>query len=406
MPTVNSVTTADDFLKTLYPQKRIKFLGYQNNPFLALIKKDENFVGRNKAVVCHYAGAAGGRSRTFSTAQANASPERGADFLITRVKDYAVNYIETEAIQAAESDLGSFLNLAKGAVESSLRAATNNLAMAMYRNHGGARGRIATGGIASTTFTLANPEDIVHFEKDMAIVQSTADGTSGSLGSGDTTVSTVNRRAGTLTVASATNFSALDYLFQKGDFGGALHGLASWVPAVAPSPAENFFGTDRSADSRLYGLYLDGSSMTIQEAIERADQLVFREGGMADTLMMHPKDVNAWRVSLADNVRYERTSVSSGDVAGVSFGAIQLASLNGKGIKIIPDRNCPQGTAYLLQLDTWELSSLGSAPKILEGMGNKFIWAATSDAVEIRCGAYAEMSCWAPAWNCQILLPS
>jgi hypothetical protein len=399
---VNTVSTADSFLKTLYPQKRIKFLGYTNNPFLAIVPKDENFVGRNKAIVCHYAGAAGGRSRTFATAQANASPERGEDFLLTRTKDYAVTYIETEAILASESDMGSFLSLAKGAVESAIRAAANNLAMGLFRNHGGARGRV--GSINSGAMTLLNINDVVNFEKDMVLVQSTADGTSGSLGTGESLVTAVNRRTGILTAANWTNFTANDYLFQKGDFGASIHGLPSWVPATAPSAAENFFGVDRSVDTRLYGQYHDGSAQTIQEAIESADVKIYREGGMADTCLMNPADLNAWRISLADNVRYDM--VRSSDVASVSFGAIVINSMSGKGIKVLADRNVPQGTAYLLQLDTWELSSLGGAPRVLEGMGNKFIWAATSDAVECRIGYYGELGCSAPVFNAQILLPS
>jgi hypothetical protein len=398
----NTVTTADDFLKTLYPEKRVKYLGYKDNPFLAMVKKDENFKGRNKAIVCHYAGAHGGRSRTFATAQANASPERGVDFLITRTKDYCVDYIATEALEASEGDMGSFLSLSKGVVESCIRAGANNLAMGLFRNHGGARGQV--GSINSGAMTLLNINDVVNFEQDMVLVQSTADGTSGALGSGESTVTGVNRRTGIITAANWTNFTANDYLFQKGDFGLSVHGLPSWVPATAPSASENFFGVDRSVDSRLYGGYHDGSSQTIQEAIEAVDAKVHREGGTIDVVYMNPIDINAWRVSLADNVRYDM--VRSSDLASVSFGSIKVNSMSGKGINIVADRNVPQGKAFALQMDTWELSSLGPAPKILQGMGCKFIWASTSDAIEIRTGYYAELGCSAPNFNYQILLPS
>lgn len=401
----NTVSTADAFLKTLYPERRVKFLGYEDNPFLAIVPKNESFVGRNMAIVGHYAGAAGGRSRTFATAQANASVERAEDFLLTRTQDYCVTSIGNEAILASEKDAGSFLALAKGSVESAIRAASNNLAMALYRNHGGARGRLASASaISSGNATLSNVNDVVNFEKDMVIVQSTADGTSGSLGSGESTITGVNRRTGILVAANWTNFSNSDYLFQKGDFGASLHGLASWVPATAPSASENYFGVDRSVDTRLYGIYHDGSAQTIVEALESADAKIFREGGKADHVLMNPADLNSLRISLGDRVRYEM--VRSGDEASVSFTAIWLNSMGNKGLKILPDRNCPQGTAYMLQLNTWVLASLGGAPRVLENMGCKFIWAASADAIEVRVGYYAELGCHAPVFNAQILLPS
>jgi len=34
-------------------------------------------------------------------------------------------------------------------------------------------------------------------------------------------------------------------------------------------------------------------------------------------------------------------------------------------ITVIPDRNCPAKTAFLLQLDTWKLRSLGKVPHVL-----------------------------------------
>ena len=55
-------------------------------------------------------------------------------------------------------------------------------------------------------------------------------------------------------------------------------------------------------------------------------------------------------------------------------------------IKVIPDQNCPNNVAFMLQLDVWKLYSLGKSPKILDSDGLKFLRESTADAVEVRVG--------------------
>ena len=71
-------------------------------------------------------------------------------------------------------------------------------------------------------------------------------------------------------------------------------------------------------------------------------------------------------------------------------------------IKVIPDQNCPNGVAYMLQMDVWKLYSLGKAPKILDSDGLKFLRESTADAVEARIGYYAQVGCRAPGFNVRI----
>lgn len=398
-----TTTTLDPVLKQIYTAKRVKFVGYKNNPLLALLPKDEDFGGRNKPFPIWYGGNQGA-SRTFATAQAAKTAGLYQAFLLTRKKDYALSSIETEAIQASATDEMAFLKASTAEIDNTLRTVARSLAISLYRNTGGARGQIATGGIASTVFTLANPRDIVNFEVGQTLVNSTTDGTSGSLGTGDTTITAVNRRAGTITVASATNFSALDYLFRKGDFGLSINGLASWVPATTPSAAENYLGVDRSTDTRLYGQYHDGSAQTIQEAIQDADMKVNVEGGSLSHMFMNPADVNRLRKSLGSQVVFDK--VKSPDMAVVSFDTIALAGMSGNRIQIISDRNCPEHVCFGLTLEAWEWNSLGSAPKILETNGVKFQWDASADSIEIRTGYYGNLGCYAPSFNIQVLLSS
>jgi hypothetical protein len=389
---------ADAALKQMYPSRRVKFVGYEGNPLLALMPKDEDFGGRNMQLVIWYGGNQGA-SRTFATAQSGKTPGLYSDFLLTRTRDYGLSSIALEAILASASDEMAFLKMASSEIDNTVRTVARNLAVSMYRNHGAARGQV--GSISSTRLTLKNVNDVTNFEKGQELVQSTADGTSGSLGSGDSVITGVDRRAGVLIAANWTNFSANDFLFRKGDFGLGIAGLSDWIPATTPTPGDSFFGLDRSPDTRLYGQFIDASGLTIQEGLENADAQVTIEGGVLSHVFMHPTDFNSLRKSLGSLVVFDK--VRSPDMASVSFSTIKLMGMSGD-IQIVPDRNCPQGTAYGLDIKSWVSASLGGAPRVLEGLGNKFIWDATADSIEVRVGYYGNVGCFAPSHNVQIKL--
>lgn len=398
MPALD-VTAADAALKQMYPARRVKFVGYEGNPLLAVMPKDENFQGRNMPLVIWYGGNQGA-SRTFATAQANKTPGLYEDFLLTRVKDYALSSIELEAILASESDEGAFLRMSRSEIDNTVRTCARNLAVSMYRNHGGSRGVV--GSIASTVLTLTNPSDVVNFEKGMKLVQATTDGTTGSVGGATAvTITGVNRRAGTLTAAAWTGFTAADFLFRQGDFGLSTYGLSEWIPATAPGGSDSFLGVNRSSDTRLYGQFHDGTGQTIVEALEDADAKIHVEGGTTTHAFMNPLDLNSVRKLLGSDVIYDK--VKSPDMASISFSTIKMMGMAGS-YDLVPDRNCPIGTVWLMDMKTWVAASLGGQPRVLEGLGNKFIWDSSADSIEIRVGYYGNIGCFAPSYNCQVKL--
>lgn len=81
-----------------------------------------------------------------------------------------------------------------------------------------------------------------------------------------------------------------------------------------------------------------------------------------------------------------------------------LSGPNGP-MKVIPDQNCPAGYAFLLQMDTWKLKSLGEAVRLFDGDGLTMIRDPNGDNLLIRCFSYAQLSCRAPGWNGVVTLP-
>ena len=95
--------------------------------------------------------------------------------------------------------------------------------------------------------------------------------------------------------------------------------------------------------------------------------------------------------SLGSKVQYVDVKHDEADIA---FAGIRIHAPYGP-ITVIPDRNCPSYTAYLLQLDVWKLRSTNKAPHILTyGLeGLEGIRVGSADALEIRIGYYGKQSC-------------
>lgn len=405
------ISTFDSALKTLYDDRRVRSVVYKNNPLHAMLMKYTDFVGRNMPLVLTF-GNPQGRSSVFATAQANKSAGNYTDFLLTRVKDYGLTSIELETIQATSTDRGAFLKAATAEIDGILNQVARSISTAEYGNGGGAIGQQASQGGGSVQLGLANPTDATNFEKGMYITTSVTDGTSGAIKAGRVQLVSIDRSAGILTAdqnwdTGIPTFAGGDFLFVEGDFGAKLTGLDGWLPATAPTGGDSFFGVDRSQDpDRLAGIRHNGSGQTIEEAlIDGASKINALGGGMPDFVFINPRNVREL-VKLLDS-RIEYNSIKPQglpETAEFGFRSIMLQADHGM-VQVVSDRNCPVNTAFMLQLDTWVCASLGEAPKILEGLNQRFIWDANADSVEIRTGYYAQLGCVAPGYNGRITLP-
>lgn len=396
-----TVTSADAVLKRLFKPDKVKNLAYQRAPFLAMVPKSNKFGGNALKIPIVHEDPQGG-SRTFTTAQSNKGAGAESAFLVTRVKDYGLTSIDLEAIKAAMGDATAFLNLANAKIKGTINMVANNLGTSLYRNTGGARGRV--GSTSTTTLTLLNPSDVVNFAVGMVIDSDDGDGTSGAVDGDPRTITAIDRVAGTLTTSAnwtgSGNYSNNDYLFRQGDFGLSVAGLDAYLDSSAGA----LFGMTRTSDvTRLAGVHYNGSGDNLDEALIKAESLVNREGGMPDTILMNHEDARDLRIYLGNRVEYD--IVRSPDLATFGFKTAVMQGNSGQ-LKIVPDRCCPKGIAYVLTLSSWRWYSLGEAPMILEGLGNKFIWDYNGDSVEIRVGYYGNLTCDAPGYNARVTLPS
>ncbi len=393
-----------DALREYFTDKEMVRLAYEEHPLLALVSKDTKWTG-NKHIIPIQAHIAMGRSAVFATAQANVASGEYERFELTTSKDYGLIHIDTESILASEGQpVRAYVEARKAESEGILTALGSNLAMQLYRNGGGARGR--RGSLSGNIITLKEKADVVNFERNMKLFASANDGSDAAhaLRAGTAaTVTAVDRDDGKVTVDNAGNITAFaddDYLFCEGDFKVLVKGLDAWLPSAAPSSTA-FFGADRSTDpTRLGGIrYSDANPLV--EKHKRAVARAWREGAKVTHEFINPEDWADVEIALADRVQYDRVKSSTGEFM---FDSIRMATPTGM-LHLIGDPDCPKSVAYMLKLATFVFVSRGSAPRVLDPDGKgEFLRRGSADGVEGRFGWFGQLGCRAPGSNVRLAL--
>ncbi len=416
------LTTFNYALKTVYSTGKVLSMVYKDNVALARMPKNQRFPGENYAYAVRYADMTG-RSRSFAKARANKNPSKGKKFLLTRVHDYALGSIDTETLLATEGDEGALLDATKAEADSAINALKRSMGIRVFRNGSGKIGQIALvatqASLDTTTLYLSNPSDICNFEVGQKIVFAGTEGDALRDTGKALQISTINRVAGTMVLSAKLNtVAAIDYsdsIFTEGDYEAAsdrnmISGYDAWIPATAPvaGGGDSHFNVDRSADvTRLAGLRFTSTTdpgLTTEEAITLVATMIAREGWSPDTCYMSHNRFKAFLLALGTRVEYCKSAVSLTDakgevVAQVGFSGVVLHA--GKSvIEVFPDQNCPDGTLYVLQNDTWEFKTLGEAPRWISTLqGDKLRTEDSTDSVEFRLAYWGNVRCIAPGAN-------
>jgi len=387
-----NMTTFAAALKQHYTDEKIENMVYKDNPFLAMVSKYEDFGGENLKLPVKY-GIPMGRSATFADAVANKSASQLKAFLLTRKADYAIASIANETIEASKGNANAFIEAATFEIDGAIESATRSLAVSLFGDGTGSIGIIgsmATTTASNDTITLATIQDITNFEVGMQLNFGTA--------TVNKEISSINRDTGVFILDAASGGTTTEAIYVDGDKDNMLKGLSAWLPSTAPTSGDSFFGVDRSADStRLAGIRFDASSLPLEEGLIGAAARVAREGGKPDVCFLNYSNFGDLEKALGSKVSYVDVKVNP----EIGFRGILIHGPRGP-IKVIPDQNCPNGVAYMLQMDVWKLYSLGKAPKILDSDGLKFLRESTADAVEARIGYYAQLGCRAPGFNVRV----
>lgn len=413
-------------LKRRYDDDFLGEVGWSKGALAAMVRK-LSWTGSNP-VWANRVGNSPARSATYATA---AAKSEDSTYGFTKVKqwqgtwmrDYGRATIDGLLLATAGDKLGTFYDKFVSQIDGALDAAMHSFSTKIYRAGFGQIGQIAASTVLTgNVITLATPEDVVLYEQgmDLQFAQFENSGALRNTGSvltvtavnftfvGSSLVGTVTTNANLNTV---TGITVNDYIFASGDRNNsaspvptAVQGLAAWGNIInnaftAPTGGENFFGNDRSTDSRLSFVYFDARTMSEEEAIIKASVERIRFGGTAGVIFMNPTRYG----NLLLEGQARRRPIEIQGPYGIGFKGVALETTKGE-VEIFPDLYCQSQFSWMLQMDTLRAYGAGTTkiPDFITADGNKILRQSADDGIECRVGYYGVFGCNAPVKNAVI----
>lgn len=419
----NNVTSGDAILKTHYAPDRLADLISQENKFLGMVKRRKGITGRtyNHSLLW---GPGGGRSGSFSQAQAMAALTGGqvSQFALPLIANHSVANLSADLIEESESDVGAFVDAISMVSDTTAKDFANSIAVRLYRGASGAIGQISSDtNVASPVLKFAVAQDSFSVEvgQALALAASEVTGAQKAFGSGahGLYVKAVDYLSGQVTVGVSPLASAAsvnlndatdgcptvavgDYVYVVGDRNNALAGIADWIPFGAVSGSDSFFGVNRSASTRLTGSYLDASSgsQQLSSTIEDAGRIVADQKGQLSDIFMSHKNLTALSKEMGS--RYMNTDAGSKG----EFGFPEISVHTSAGVvKCHGDRACPGNRMFGVNMDTWELLTVGEPVYVWNKDGRMWRAIPTDAGMEIRFYSKIQLKCSSPRDNIHIL---
>lgn len=394
--------TVSEFLPALKPifanRGEIEDEVYKDNPFLAMVPREEQYGGDGEwRIPIKYVNP-NGRSATFSKAQDNAKGSKRAGFKVQRARDYAIAYIDGELILASRDNKAALADALTEEIEGAIEALMRSTAIKLWRAGTGSIGRLdGLTAVASTgPFTLTNTAEIVNFEKGMVLTFSSADGSGARTGTA--TIATIDRDLGQFTLDAALNSTVSspgvsDYIQVDGDYNAGITGVDGWNPTgtVTSTP---FWQVDRTVDvTRLAGVRLDLQGKPIEESSIKLLTRVCREGGRPDFMFYGPDRWEDMEMSIGSKRQYVDV-----EVGNVGFTGIKLNSPKGS-VTALSDPNLPPNVIRAIQLSTWKFKTLGEWGQVIDLDGLRMSRQLDGDGYELRIGGYGNLGCKAIGRN-------
>jgi len=399
-------------MKEYYNESMYQELVYKDNPFLAMVAKDEKFRGKHMPIPNKFSDG-GGVSASFANAQAQAASgsPKFEDFLLTHVQLFSIAQVDGLAVELAQGNASSFIDAVTAASDSAHNRLTRAVALQLFRSGAGELGQVLAepAELATTIITLKNKGDASNFDVGQTLVIFAAL-SGGSARTTDGTLAAfpiigVDVSAGTITLDDAYDASgtiaANDYIFLQGTRGGQIAGLAGWLPSAAPTSTA-FFGVDRTVDAtKLAGVRHDGSAQSIEEALIDGSYKAGKVGGKPEIVVVSFEQYGALVKSLGAKVQYVDLKVGE-----VGFRAVEIHGPRGT-MKVVADMNLTANVAYLLDMKSWKLCTAGKAIDfIIQDSGNIWLRQPSGDGIEARLAFRGNLACNAPGHNAVVTLPA
>ncbi len=355
----------------------------KDHPLFADITRKGKFTGKGQFYSIKTANPQG-VGKTVAVGQAAISTTHGEQPYVTRVTQYGFIRLVGEDMAACADD-GALYDYVTEQTDSIIEEVGNDLALELYGDATGMRGRISS--IDGQVLTLTNPDDVRKFGIGMTIVgDNNASGASPNAGS--TTITAIDEDNGTITCAAggvaAANLIANDYLFRYGDGGVCVQGMALCTPLVAPAPADSFRTIDRSVNVRkLAGVRLTGSGALTEDIGLLAVKCKQNVRRAFDRFYLNPINFHTVVQATGSKIMYG----DGGGEATTGFESIMVATEGGT-VRLMSDPDCPTGLGYGVRMSEHFIWHLGEFPHIVRDAGGPKMQVYNADSVEIRIRAW------------------
>lgn len=415
-------------LKELYPEGLPEQILMRKHVFLSKMQKDGDAYGDHMAIPVVFDNPAG-RSVDIATllgttaAGSPISPTQSKKFLVYLASDYAATWINELTVLKAANDRGAFVNAFKFEVDGLLRQLGNSLAHALYRD---GSGTVARGDgnwtITGNVITVLNRPDLKFFNIGMNLdfIPNVSGAPSGSpralaatfrvvvtkIDEDNNLVTCALDSSGAAVANISTYYTSLtntDWIAPAGDYNssfgttvaGKVKGLQGWIPLVAPTTGDSWWGVDRSVfPTRLGGHRVNDPTAPAEDSIMALGEVMHERGASPDMCMVSPRQFTKISKRLNAKVEYD----GAGGEAKYGFMTFGIATSAGI-IPVYADSDCPEDRGYLLSMDTWRLKHLKELPHIVATDGITSLRRPGLDQQEIRCRYYAQTACYAPGEN-------
>ncbi len=391
------ITAATPILKQYYTAKKIESLVFKS-PLQAIIPKDtsgsgSSYIGAIRSAITSAV------SFTDTVAFTSGSSSVYKQWSCPWRSGYGRALVSGAALDQCGNDRGAFVKAVVSETEGAYDAIGQQIGAGLWHNGGGALGQLdGASNVSLAAVTLLNVSDAINFRPGQTIRSSATDGTSGAIRVGSVLLTAVDIFAGILTASGhwdvgITSPVNTDFLFMDGDFGLAFQGVPAWiVPNAlrAGTLGTSFNGVTRSADPvRLAGVPYVGNGGPKKESMIQLGMMLNRLGAKPSHLFLNDLDFADISKDLTTNVRI--TTETAFKNPQIGFSAIEYMAPFG-AIKLMTDPFLSQGSAYMLDMSTWLMPSMGQIPKV--DFIDKLNWLrqAGADSYEFRtlyrCATY------------------
>jgi hypothetical protein len=410
--TTHNLSNFDNMLKDWYVDDRVKELSFFQNAFYSMLeKKNGQEAGARQYIQPIEYEHPGGESADFTEAMTNNHAGLWEQFVLARKAQYKRVLVDYELLAATKTNRDAFEKAMK-IFDKGFKGFGAKIGRRLFRTLGGSIGQLSIASTSTTSLSFADRAHIFGLQIGTKLQFSATDGTGSLLASGAyVTVTAVNHRTNVFTIDQTLNVAisgvaTTSYVFQKGDYGACLNGLEDWLPVDDRDTrlAAAFNGVTRSASPVLLGgVYLDGTSMALDEVMINLVGEIGLYGGMTDFIMANPRTLTD--MQLLDSGKLQAQAVqcqlrSANDEVLVGFSGYRVV-IGDKTVFVTGERHCPMGRVYALQLDTWTLWHAGQMVNWLgeDVRGTKLKDAENEASAEARLGSWCNLGCSAPGWN-------